>query len=324
MAEKSYLWTTGGAGDGSATYTRADWARVFQIVAACHDDIGIAPSYLNGFAGSVPAANQFQVGTGAAIVDGRPYDNDSAVTLTGIPSAVGGGNTRIDRVVLRCSWSAQTVRITRIAGTDAASPTAPALTQTPGTTYDLPLFQIRITTAGVVTIQADERVFAMAQTAGLADSSVTTAKLAASAVTAAKVAAAQLDDSHVASQIFGATQRQGGGASRFSTSGTTTYTVGKLRVVFGVASITVGGSTVSGAVGGTWYQSAVTVTWPTAFSEHPIVLATPMNNHEGGITADFSFVRTFVNSTTSAQITAFSGTLSAQVIRVAWLAIGPA
>jgi hypothetical protein len=66
------------------------------------------------------------------------------------------GATRIDRIVLRASWAAQTVRITRIAGVE--NDDAPALTQTPGTTYDIPLAQVSITTGGVITI-TDERVF---------------------------------------------------------------------------------------------------------------------------------------------------------------------
>jgi hypothetical protein len=135
----------------------------------------------------VPGANTARIATGGALVDGKPYDSDANVDVN-IPSAVGGGNTRIDRIVLRASWGAQTVRITRIAGTDAASPTAPAITQTPGTTYDILLYQALVNTSGTVTL-TDERTFGQVATNGLADLSVTTAKIGTNQVTAAKLAA---------------------------------------------------------------------------------------------------------------------------------------
>lgn len=158
MTEKSYLWTTGGAGDGASTYTRADWSKISKILATCMGFEGVAPHWLLDLLGSVPGANTARINTGGAVVDGKPYDNDAAVDVT-IPSAVGGGNTRIDRIVLRANWAAQTVRITRIAGTDAASPTAPVITQTSGTTYDIMLYQALVNTSGTVTL-TDERVFA--------------------------------------------------------------------------------------------------------------------------------------------------------------------
>jgi hypothetical protein len=177
MTQDSFLWTTGSAGDGSATFTRADWSAIAKIFAACLDDEGIAPNYLSQFAGSVPAANTFRNAAGAALVDGKPYYSDANVD-TNIPSAVGGGNQRVDRVVLRADWTAQTVRVFRIAGTDAASPTPPAITQNSGTTYDIMLYQVRVNTSGTVTIELDERVFANLATATLKDGAVTAAKIA--------------------------------------------------------------------------------------------------------------------------------------------------
>ena len=100
------------------------------------------------------------------MVDGKWFENNAAASVN-IPSAVGGGNTRIDRIVLRCSWAGYAVSITRIAGTDAASPTAPAIVQTTGTTYDIKLYQALVNTAGAVTL-TDERTFGGAMTAGYA------------------------------------------------------------------------------------------------------------------------------------------------------------
>ncbi len=158
MTEKSYLWTTGGAGDGSTTYTRSDWRVMTGVMTAGSGFEGVAPGYLNELENTVTGANSVSVNTGGAVVDGRPYQNDASEAVN-IPSAVGGGNTRIDRIVLRADWTAQTVRITRIAGTDSATPTAPAITQTSETTYDIMLYQALVDTSGTVTL-TDERVWA--------------------------------------------------------------------------------------------------------------------------------------------------------------------
>lgn len=205
MTEKSYLWTTGGAGDGASTYSRSDWGKVAKILAACRGFEGVAPGYLNKLAASVVAANTVRVATGGAVVDGKPYDSSAAVDVN-IPSVVGAGNTRIDRIVLRASWAAQTVRVTRIAGTDAASPTVPAITQTSETTYDIMLCQALVDVGGTVTI-TDERVWAeigsaiitnamiaasaVAETQ-IATDAVTTSKILALNVTGAKIAAAAI------------------------------------------------------------------------------------------------------------------------------------
>lgn len=190
MTEFSGLWTTGGAGDGASTYTRANLSDFFKVLGACMDNEGVAPAYLNALAGSANGANSARIATGGALVDGIIYTNSANVD-TAIPSAVGGGNTRIDRLVLRADWAAQTVRVTRIAGTDAGSPTAPSITQTPGTTYDILLCQVLVNTSGVVTI-TDERTFAKPGTnaivtAAITDLAVTTDKIAADAVTLAKI-----------------------------------------------------------------------------------------------------------------------------------------
>ena len=145
MAQKSYLWTTGAAGDGASTYTRSDLSTLFAVIAAVHANEGVAPNLLNALAATVPAANTLRLNTGGAVVDGKAYLNDASLDIN-IPSAVGGGNTRIDRIVLRADWTAQTVRAVRIAGVDSASPTAPAITQSSGATYDITLYQVTVNT----------------------------------------------------------------------------------------------------------------------------------------------------------------------------------
>ncbi len=159
MAQMSYLWTTGGAGDGAGTYSRTDWQKIIAISSGAYNEEGVVPSKAYGtLHGNDTGLNNFRVFEGAAVVDGKPYLNDAPVDIA-IPSAAGAGNTRIDRVVLRADWTAQTVRITRIAGVDAATPTAPAATKTSGTTYDILLYQVLVDTTGAITY-TDEREMA--------------------------------------------------------------------------------------------------------------------------------------------------------------------
>jgi hypothetical protein len=82
----------------------------------------------------------------------------------------------------------RTVRITRIAGIEGAG--APAITQTAGTTWDIPLAQVSITTGGAITL-TDQRTFAYfatkVKTSMLDDLAIATGKIADDAVTNAKL-----------------------------------------------------------------------------------------------------------------------------------------
>lgn len=161
MAEQSGFWTTNaaGSGDQQASYSQADHSDGMRIMAACGAHEGVAPNYLNELECTANGANTVAVNTGGAMVDGKYFINDASQDVN-IPSASGGGNTRIDRIVLRAGWAGFNVSVTRIAGTDAATPTAPAITQTSETTYDIMLCQVLVDTAGTVTV-TDERVWAV-------------------------------------------------------------------------------------------------------------------------------------------------------------------
>ncbi|MCL4559909.1 MAG: hypothetical protein M1281_04735 [Chloroflexi bacterium] len=161
MSQSSGFWNTSASPSGHqvAGYTQVHWSTAMQILAACNGFEGAAPSYLNLLAGTVTGANTVQIDSGGALVDGKWYNNDAAVSVN-IPSASGAGNTRIDRIVLRATWGSFETVITRIAGTDAATPSAPAITQTSGTTYDIMLYQALVDTAGTVTL-TDERNWSM-------------------------------------------------------------------------------------------------------------------------------------------------------------------
>lgn len=116
---------------------------------------GVFFGELNSLAPATVGTSPVTIDTGAAIVFGSIYENTASVNVA-IPTPAGA--TRIDRIVLRKSWSAQTVRITRIAGAEGGA--APAMTQTEGVTWDIPLAQATITTGGAVTVSdSRENVF---------------------------------------------------------------------------------------------------------------------------------------------------------------------
>lgn len=283
MTQLSGFWTTSGTPTGhqQASYTQAHWSSAAKLFAACNNFEGIAPNYLNKLAGTVTGANTVQIDTGGGLVDGKWYYNDAAASVN-IPSASGAGNTRIDRIVLRASWAGFAVTITRIAGVDATTPTAPAITQTSGTTYDIMLYQALVNTSGTVTL-TDERVFSpplldgtsLTSTSGvisIKDLGVSTAKIAANAVAAGKLADGSVDttarlandivdDTKVGNRVPQFYRRQGGSATDWSTQGTTTQTPTTVRMQAGVKRWT-GASATSGNM---------IVTFPTAFSNPPIV-----------------------------------------------------
>lgn len=92
------------------------------------------------------------VSTGRALAYGQRHEADASVVVT---VAIPASATRIDRIVLRKAWAAQTVRITRIAGVEGSG-VPPALTQTAGVVWDTPLWRASITTGGAITM-TDER-----------------------------------------------------------------------------------------------------------------------------------------------------------------------
>ena len=158
MTERSRFWN--GISIGDATEAAYDAPTEFaQVLMAVGNHSGLAnrgriiqstaaPGTLQCFS---PGANTARVATGEALVFGSWYQNDANVDVN-IPTP--GGATRIDRIVLRKSWAAQTIRVTRIAGAEGGG--APSLTQVIGTTWDFPIAQISITTGGAMTF-TDQR-----------------------------------------------------------------------------------------------------------------------------------------------------------------------
>lgn len=156
MTEKSRFWNGTATGD-AASEAPYDAPTEFAGVLRSLFDAdrmanlgGVIFGQLNQLA-CTGATSPVVVNTGRALVDGTWYQADASVNVA---VATPAASTRIDRIVLRKDWSAQTVRVTRIAGLEGGA--APAMTQTPGVTWDIPLCQASITTGGVITI-TDER-----------------------------------------------------------------------------------------------------------------------------------------------------------------------
>ena len=106
-----------------------------------------------------PAAMSVRVNTGSAFVQGRFFEVFGGQEVL----AVGAAHAtlpRIDRVVVRLDLAARTMVLAVKAGTAAASPTAPSLTQVAGGTWEFSLAQVRVEAAATSIVNAkitDER-----------------------------------------------------------------------------------------------------------------------------------------------------------------------
>lgn len=143
--------------DGTS-YTEAQFNEVINRIVK-NDGILYEGSGLQVIQHTAPAMS-VDVGTGEAFIKGAWYQNTAAKTMT-IETA-DPTNPRIDRIVLRLSWSANSIVLAVLKGTAAASPSAPTLTQTSGT-WELSLAQVRVAAGATSIVTAnitDERLTA--------------------------------------------------------------------------------------------------------------------------------------------------------------------
>jgi hypothetical protein len=165
------------AGAGYTATTEAEWRNLFAQV-----EPGVIKSVnatwdmnrLQVYADST--GMQVKVKSGRAMALGQWFKRDAEATLA--IAAADPTNPRIDLVVLRNDQSANTVAVVAITGTAAASPSAPAVVQTP-TQWDIPLAQVAVA-AAASTIAAgnvtDRREYQHAQTGILASVTRTAAQ----------------------------------------------------------------------------------------------------------------------------------------------------
>jgi len=154
---------------------------------------GVLP-YLNELVVTATGANAISVDTGYAIVQGRLYINDAALSLT--PASAGAGSSRQDSVVIQVDWTGggdteqYTVRAIAKEGTSGA---VPSLTQTVNVLWEQRLYNYTIDDAGDITGITNARTLSHHLThvdeEMLDDGAVTEDKLGALAVTAGKLGA---------------------------------------------------------------------------------------------------------------------------------------
>lgn len=167
MGETSQPWDGVLLGDAvRAKYDATEWDDQYEDMLNSDVNRGILPNRGNELVGS-PGVNQFRVASGAALVKGKWYRNTASVNFA--PASASVGHWRRDRLVLSSTWVninsaardpavqvGQTIRLIRLVNPVEDVP-APAITQNDGVLWEIPLFQIQVTEAGVVTVYADDR-----------------------------------------------------------------------------------------------------------------------------------------------------------------------
>jgi hypothetical protein len=94
---------------------------------------GILPWYLNGLVATLPGGSVVTIDTGSAVLLGRRYLNDAALSFN-IPAPAAA--QRRERIVLQCDWTTQIIRLVRKTSIEGVM-TYPALVQTYGTIWEI-------------------------------------------------------------------------------------------------------------------------------------------------------------------------------------------
>lgn len=171
MAYDSFPWngtTLGHAATTtlwSAPYSSSEYSDVYAKLLTSYDTDGyVVPLSYTPVGGlpvsaNSPAAMNVLVSRGAIYIFGRICESTATETLT--ISTADATNPRIDRIVARLNITAQTWELAVLAGTPAATPAMPTLTQN-ATTFEISIAYVWVA-AGATTITNtyihDERLF---------------------------------------------------------------------------------------------------------------------------------------------------------------------
>lgn len=151
MAQKSMLWAAPTSGDGTAAYTEAETTRLFrEIMGGLPSDEGVLKLVENELE-VTGSSSPLAVNTGSAFVYGYFYWNTASVNVTVTTPVIG---TTGHRVVLQLTDASHIVRIILISSADGVA-SIPALTQSAGTTWEISLATLTITTGGTITLTDD-------------------------------------------------------------------------------------------------------------------------------------------------------------------------
>lgn len=149
--------------------------------------------------------------------------------------------------------------------------------------------------------------------AHLANNSVVEAKILTGAVSSAKIATDAVTIDKVGRLVPALLGRQGSDASAWDAPGSTTYTPSAVRIQVGSRS--------TGSIPATGSCTSKTVTFPTAFSDEPVVLLSCVSS-SGAADARYGALAAIVEPTYFTFIVHnFQGTSG--TVNVHWLAIGP-
>lgn len=149
MAQTSAPWDGVLLGDAvDAPYSASEWAALWNKmlgIGTRYPNYGILKGSGSGnfqaldVHATTPATTNVTVEIGAALVNGRVYSNSAAQAMA--IQANASGNNRIDTVILRVDFVAQTARLVVKQGTPAASPVRPSLQQD-ATYWEIPLADV--------------------------------------------------------------------------------------------------------------------------------------------------------------------------------------
>ncbi len=139
MTEKSYFYTHGTGGDSTySPYNRVEF-NAYMMSRSVGNETGmfVIPNYLSDLKVETGGTlvSSVSVSPGAAIINGVLYQSDSPISVN-IPRTVSTTAVRIDYIVLRVDYIAQTVRVARLEGTEDTTITAPILTQVTGSIWE--------------------------------------------------------------------------------------------------------------------------------------------------------------------------------------------
>jgi hypothetical protein len=160
MTQTSRPWQSTAPGD-AGPYSAADWQQLYQYIigwGGLRSNVGVflgsgtQPNDGLKVQAQSPVSASIDILPGAALVQGLAYINTAIESK--LIAANASGNPRIDTLVIRKDYALQTARLTVIQGTPAASPVAPALTQSAGIMWDLPLADIAVANGFTTLAQA--------------------------------------------------------------------------------------------------------------------------------------------------------------------------